>query len=482
MPVTNLTQPALPSFFKLDEPALLFHPDRLDDRDIHPLRGLLTFGPYSRGTFLAPQDPIRIAFVGPQEAFEKLESLVNELRGTLRPQERTAYLPQFPGFSAVFGIGLSIPPKNATTNIVIEENAIERALSAPDAHHQFENLLHNSIRRLASQRSEFDVIYVYLPTRLSETFTHENEEGRRTFDLHDSVKALSASLGLPLQMINDDALTYRCRCSVGWRLSIAIYSKAGGIPFKLSGFDDRNAYVGLSYCIREGQEPRFVTCCSQIFDSSGTGLQFLVYESPDGRYEGKNPYLPRDEMFKLMARTKSLYLHQKGFLPKRLVIHKSNAFTNSEIDGCRDALTGIDDIELLSVGQSSSWFGIKIEQPRTPQQKGTPAAYPIDRGTLLPMGSYEYLLWTQGNIQLSGKNYFKEGKGVPHPIFLTRHVGRGSFHESAREILALTKMNWNNDALYDFLPVTMGFASTLARIVKRINNLSSIPYDYRYFM
>ena len=31
----------------LPEPKLAFHPDRSSDSEIHPLRGLLRFGPYS---------------------------------------------------------------------------------------------------------------------------------------------------------------------------------------------------------------------------------------------------------------------------------------------------------------------------------------------------------------------------------------------------------------------------------------------------
>ena len=33
----------------LPEPKLAFHPDRSSDWEIHPLRGLLRFGPYSSG-------------------------------------------------------------------------------------------------------------------------------------------------------------------------------------------------------------------------------------------------------------------------------------------------------------------------------------------------------------------------------------------------------------------------------------------------
>jgi hypothetical protein len=49
-------------------------------------------------------------------------------------------------------------------------------------------------------------------------------------------------------------------------------------------------------------------------------------------------------------------------------------------------------------------------------------------------------------------------------------------------VLALSKMNWNNDALYDRLPVTMGYAQVLARVIKRMQGLGSAPYQFRFFM
>ena len=52
----------LASHICLSEPKLSFHPERQTDRDIHPLLGLLRFGPYSSG--LMP-DPIRVATIAP---------------------------------------------------------------------------------------------------------------------------------------------------------------------------------------------------------------------------------------------------------------------------------------------------------------------------------------------------------------------------------------------------------------------------------
>jgi hypothetical protein len=59
-----------------------------------------------------------------------------------------------------------------------------------------------------------------------------------------------------------------------------------------------------------------------------------------------------------------------------------------------------------------------------------------------------------------GRNCFKEGKGIPDPIMMVRHAGHGGWEDTSNAVLGLTKLNWNDDALYDRLPVALGFAST----------------------
>jgi hypothetical protein len=342
----------------------------------------------------------------------------------------------------------------------------------------------SGIRHFATQKHLFDVLVVYLPDWLSAAFRSPPEDLESDFDLHDTLKAACAAQGVPVQILNDDALTYSCRCSVAWRLSLALYTKAGGIPWKLAGFESRHAYVGLSYCLRKGAPAQFVTCCSQIFDTEGTNLRFLLYESQDGLYEGDNPFLSRQDMRRVMARTIDLYQRQKGTPPTRLVVHKTTPFRPEETDGCIDALSSVDDLELLTITQGTPWHGIRIDAPRKGGRKGEPARYPVARGTVLPLGAYEYALWTQGNASGIGTgSYYKEGKGIPHPLLATRYLGAGGAHSSARELLGLTKMNWNNESLYDRLPVTLiSYASVLARVVRRLGTLSSTPYDFRFFM
>ena len=475
----------LPLYEQISEPTLSFHPDRPTDVDVHPLAGLLRFGPYCRKLPISAADPIRLAIIAPEGTGNRVLNLLAEFNQSQRPRERHQYLPEFGGFSRVFGVGLDAPTPGSVGRVLsLPNTAIDAALSSQRPYEPLSELIHRSVRQLNSSRQEFDVALLYLPDALASGFKSDPADEEADFDLHDSVKALSSTLRLPVQILNDDAITYKCRCSVAWRLSLALFTKAGGIPWKLDRFEERHAYVGLSYCVRKASRAQFVTCCSQIFDAEGTNLRFLLYESADGRYEGENPFLPRGDMYRVMARTLALYQKQKGIPPTRLVVHKTTPFTPDEIDGCNDALSSVDDVELLTVGQRVSWSGIRIDPPTAKgSTKGIAAKYPIERGATLPLGVYEFLLWTQGNCSGIGKGtYFKEGKGIPHPLRITRYQGMGGFHASARELMALTKMNWNNDSLYDRLPVTLSYASILARVVKRMGSLSQTPYDFRFFM
>ena len=55
------------------------------------------------------------------------------------------------------------------------------------------------------------------------------------------------------------------------------------------------------------------------------------------------------------------------------------------------------------------------------------------------------------------------------------YAGRGGWDSACRDVLGLTKMDWNNDSLYDRLPVTMSYAQVLAQTVKRMSDLAPTP-------
>lgn len=167
------------------------------------------------------------------------------------------------------------------------------------------------------------------------------------------------------------------------------------------------------------------------------------------------------------------------------MVHKTTEFKPDEISGAMEALHLCEAVDLVQVVQDVAWKGIRIDSRDPRSRKGTPAPYPVERGTIIGLGPREALLWTHGDVQgisQSGGSYFQGGKGTPRPLRLVRHAGHGSWDETAYAVLALTKMNWNNDSLYDSLPVTISYSEILARVIKRMSGLGALPYQCRFFM
>ncbi len=473
-----MTNPNAPHIW-LPEPKLAFHPDRTSDQDIHPLRGLLRFGPHSSGLVPAP---IRVATIAPAGESGRLYSFLKELNSVSKPTERADYLPEWPGFQPVFGLHV----RGAGTGCHVElDPALEAEIRAsPTPHIGLADRLLRAIQGLEARRAHLDVLFIYLPQRWSRGYVGGEGDD---FDLHDHVKAATAARRLPVQLVREDqALAYLDRASVMWRIGLALYAKAGGVPWKLADTDRDTAYIGISYAVRppESDRPRFVTCCSQVFDAEGSGLEFVAYDAHEVEVQRDNPFLSRTEMFRVMTRSMDLYRRRHaGRSPRRVVVHKTTEFKPDEIDGSMEALHLCETVDLVQIVEDVGWRGVRIDGSGN-AKKGAPAAFPVERGTLVGLGPREALLWTHGDVRGIGKrgSYFQGGRSTPRPVRLIRHAGHGPWDETARAILALSKMNWNNDALYDPLPVTVGFAKVLARVVKRMRGLGSGPYQFRFFM
>ena len=470
------------SHIVISEPKLVFHPERHGDQEIHPLRGLLRFGPYSGNTV---PTPIRIGTLAPSHESRLLYGLMKELKSVQEPREHKDYLPRWPGFHRVFGLHVS--PASINCRIELSPSIDDEMSGSSTPHKILADRLVRAIQRLDSVKAEFDVLFIYLPHRWQHGYAGGIGDD---FDLHDHLKATTALRGFPIQIVREDsALSYRCRASVMWRLGLALYVKSGGVPWKLADSDPDTAYIGISYAIRQSQDERkqFITCCSQVFDADGSGLEFVAYDAHEQEVEiiRDNPYLSRTEMFRVMSRSMTLYRRRHaGRSPRRVMVHKTTEFKQDEVRGCMDAFHVCEAIDLVQVVEDVGWRGVRLDAPRSGSSKGIAARFPVSRGTLIGIGPYEALLWTHGNVSNIAKagSYFKGSRSTPRPIKLVRHVGHGSWHDTTQSILGLSKMNWNNDSLYDTLPVTMAYAKILARVVKRIPNLRSAPYQIRFFM
>jgi hypothetical protein len=173
-----------------------------------------------------------------------------------------------------------------------------------------------------------------------------------------------------------------------------------------------------------------------------------------------------------------------GRVPRRVMVHKTTEFKRDEVDGCMEALHLCETVDLLQVIEDVGWRGVRMDRGQTDATLGAAAAYPVSRGTIISLGPREALIWTHGDVRgiRERSSYFQGARSTPRPARLVRHAGHGPWDDTVRAVLGLSKMNWNNDALYDPLPVTLAYARVLARVVKRMPGLGSAPYQFRFFM
>lgn len=467
--------PRLPHHRLLPEPDLVFEPGPAGPRHVHPLIGLRRHGPYS-----GPPGggDVRIATLSVPGQGHVLRRFLSGLREAHAPTDRLSYVPPFPGFSRVFGV--DVVPAADPCHLELPSGAAD---GQPDGQDRIVADLGRALARLHVLRDQWDVVVFLLPAAWERHRT--SPDGR--FDLHDRLKAAAAPLGIPVQMVRQaGALAYGHPASLAWRLSVALIAKAGGTPWRVApATPEDTAYVGLAYAIRGGTADEFVTCCSQVLDGQGGGLEFVAYNVGAAR-DLDNPHLTRDEMRAVMARSVRLYQHRHGGrMPRRVSVHKTSRWRDEEISGVLDAWSAVDQVECLTVQERTHWRAVVLDHGGTSGAASRPADWPVARGTVQQLSGRSALVWvnaTASRMSVRGGPYNPNVKGLPTPLLVVRDAGHGPLETAAADMLALSTLDWNNDAPFDAAPVTVKYSQLLARTIAHVPELADGVYPYRLFM
>lgn len=467
------------NYIKLNEPSIYYHYQDESKQSIHPISGLKIFGPL--GKSFEPNStpsPVNLAIITPDFGFDKLKKHLESLLDSINPKSEREYLRDFPGFDNVFKKHLIIPHSIQSEFVISIPNNEIKSFSPV----QFYDYLKSKIDNLALKSHDIDCVVIYIPDQWKGFRELKNDN--TYYDLHDSLKLFCVKRGLKIQLIEDKSINYQDQAKIRWWLSLGLYVKSNGSPWKIKTSNKETAFVGLGYAVRQNARNKVILGSSQIFDANGNGLKFLLQPIEKPIFYNRNPFMSKDDAFKLISNIRNIYNKIDPTIGlKKLVLHKTTYFTGEEMEGISHALEGIDNIELLQIQQFNNWRAIKLLKKQNANTHDFDA-YPIERGTVIQLDDFSFLLWTHGLVQnqeLNGR-YYQGKRGIPAPLLIKRFRGTDPIETVANDILKLTKMNWNGAELYKTLPVTIDFSRRLSVMGKQLEELGNKAYDFRYFI
>ena len=478
----------------IQEPKLEFHAGQHEDIRF----GLMNYGPFDIDKANAPGS-IRLGIVGTKKNIDGSKTWLEHCCSGIDAKETTLnkLFPRFPGFG-----------KDTCFNseILFEDRCL-RSISSRDVSRALETkdettAIHNSISlflehiRFLAEETNVNVIICAIPSEIvdipyvfEELAKNRDDEEReqpdyQSVDFHHMLKAATMQFRKPIQLIKP--ATYGSKYSKkrktktgrlqslqdeatrAWNFFTALYYKAGGKPWRLPRIASQltTCYVGIRFYKTLDQE-EVHTSVAQIFNELGEGIVIRGTQAEITK-DDRQPHLSSQDASVVLQNALDRYRQEHKTHPARVVLHKSSKFTEGEKEGFLNTLAynKIEIFDMISIRKSNTRLY------RT-------GSYPTLRGTLLSLDDINHILYTRGSV------YFYEtypGLYIPRPILFRSELSDNSAITIGREILSLTKMNWNSSQFDHSMPITIEAAHRVGNILKYVKQDCDICPHYSYYM
>jgi hypothetical protein len=459
----------------LDEPRLRFADGR---EQIDPKLGISRYGPKSLSPKRKHPDSIRVGFIGSGETINvSMEWLTEKAKGVLCDENHI----EFPGFMQDRGFYSQLL-FDSDWNAQITKVEMDDLLKIRPRE-RFEillSLLEDKIDFLSKKDQPPQYIVIALPdaiyNRCKVSDYYDSKLGNVHRDLRRAFKATAMKYQIPTQFIRQQTVDGRENddpSKVAWNFFTGLYFKAGGIPWGPIGLSPGTCYIGIAFSRPLGSKNSSMqTSIVQAFDEHGDGL---ILRGPEFHWNtnrigsSKSPHLSSQDSSLLINQVLDRYSKEMGQTPQRVVVHKSSRFWPEEEEGFKSAISG----------RVKKFDLIALETRQSHVRLLTTSSYPPLRGTWFKVGNVDYL-YTTGFISELGQSHVLH---VPSPIQLTDHVGRDTPREVLlKEILILTKMNWNSSRLGGKAPITLRFSDLVGEIMREIPNDREPMPQFKFYM
>ncbi|PVY43680.1 MULTISPECIES: argonaute/piwi family protein [Pontibacter] len=468
-----------------------------------PKVGLREAGPYDlRFGNAARNTNIRLGLVGPQAMLLKARNWFSTCMGHIESTMKNIdQYPHYPGFESVFRCSLSLSSRWENT---ISETSLKEAISEKVDALAFEKVLQlysDAIKRLASQEfSKPHVIICCLPEEVinrcwsikNQVVKHtskakkisqqlnlfevlpeveETAEDLLNRDFRRALKAKAMECQIPIQIGRDRLFVGVERggqdaATRAWHSSIAIYYKAGGIPWRLRSNGPETCYVGISFHHLYTTTNRHLvrSCIAQAFSSDGEGFAIRGANIPWDAKQDRNVHLTEKQAYEMGEKILENYSDRTGMTPQRVVIHKTSAFNEDETEGFRTALANIPIVELINLAPTD----LRLVRH---------GEYPPKRGTLCIVNEANSYLFTTGFMPSLGTY---PGPHIPAPLQIKSDQPI-DVEKVAIDVLSLARMNWNTSSTTSGFPVTLFFARQVGGIMAEYGDRE--PHtSFRYYI
>jgi hypothetical protein len=498
----------------LAEPELEFrHGQRLSD----PKAGLALFGPYDADRSGRPTS-ITYGVIGRTEGVALFEAfsarmgdpIISTPYGESEDRKEQLLWPPFPGFEAAFAC--QWPAQPAWSRVLNTEKLLTAARHNDKYQRAYDvtNMYLDAVR-VAKQRDEnFGVIVCVVPDEVWENCRplsrvedgvgiaiskKERQERRLSADLFDAYKPEQYDLSvdfrrqlkarvmehaIPVQIVRESTLLLRevtkddprsltKLSDRAWNLGSALYYKAGGKPWRLATARKGVCYVGLAFRRSEVDEaPETACCAAQMFLDSGDGVVFRGEFGPWYSMEKKEYQLSAKAAEQLLCGVLAAYHEGEGEPLTEIFLHSRSTISREEFEGYRRACP--DGVKLV---------GVRVRRDRDGLRLYRHGDWPVLRGTVWVTGPRTAYLWASG-FKPTVLSY--DGWEVPAPLRIDIEHGAADVEQVARDILGLTKLNYNTCKLGDGQPVTVGFSDAVGEILVGNPNIKHRLPSFKFYI
>lgn len=518
------------TFHFLGEPLLEFgHGQTAED----PHDGLALFGPAE--TRLQMPDNIVIGTEQGVQAWREWCSALNAPAACTDPNRHRAW-PPYPGFDVAFGAVWPSPSRS----YVVDENALSEASRKSDKHDRamavadlylekvqslakldskpalaicivpdevYDNCRPNSSispsKRSDAGRTKQEVAFLKQAIADRDTgqmsmFAGEDPsvsamleqldgfEEARSFspDFRRQLKGRMMGHELPVQIIRESTLHITAQVRHGkkgvnplsdrlWNFGTAIYYKCGAKPWKTPWARDGVCYVGLAYKLAENK--RNACCAAQMFLDSGDGVVFVGefgpwYSERDGEF-----HLPADKAEALLRGTIETYRQQDGRPLKEIFLHAHSGINADEYRGFLRAVP--DGVKLVAIRVRQDRGGLRLYRHDDHPDASSRGKHPVQRGVFWQRTDRHGLLYTNG---FKPRIATYDGFEVPVPLAITIQHGEGDILQVAKDILGLTKLNYNSCQLGEGRPITVKYSDRVGEILLANPGLSADMWKHNF--